>query len=104
MVVPPVLVSVPETVKKLITSEAAFVEEILVKFAANIPLVKSNTAPLPFRAISEVVNVPKLEPTISLTLFPMSKPRSVFPDARVIVVPLLVRFGLVPLVDGKALV
>lgn len=63
------LVNVPVTEFKrktpLVAPAGALVEEILAKLVATAPILKSTVAPVPFKVISETVNVPKFMPAIS---------------------------------------
>ena len=108
MVVPPVLVRLPVTLLRLIPAAALLVEEILVKVAANAPVVRLSAWPFPLRVTSVAVRVPKLVPAILLpVVVPMVKPRSVLPDPRLralVLATVVVSTGLVPPVAGMVLV
>ena len=102
IVVPPVDVIVPATVFNSIPSSAELVELMLKKVAANVPVFKSKAWPLPSNLTSLTVSVPKDDPTMSFVLAPILKPLRLFPEFKVMVLPVLVRFGFVPLVVGNA--
>src|SRR6185369_15800662 len=84
------LVKVPPTLVKLIPVVALFVDEILPKVAASVPLVRSSAWPVPLSVTSEIVSVPNPTPLISVPAFPPVKPLSVLPDATFIPVVALV--------------
>src|SRR6185369_11815086 len=80
-------VRVPATLVRSMPVVPLLVDEMLPKVAASVPLVRSSAWPVPFRVTSEMVNVPKLLPVISVVEFPPVNPRNVLPDPTVIAAP-----------------
>lgn len=97
------LVRLPATPVRLMPVVALFVEEMLPKVAASVPVERLSAWPLPFSVTSEMVSVPKLVPLMSVVEFPPVNPVNVLPDATAIAFP-VVMFTMVPLplfVAGK---
>ena len=97
------VVRLPATPVNVIPVLALFVDEMLPKVAASVPVVRSRAWPVPFSVTSEMDNVPKLLPVISVVESPPVNPRKVFPEATVIASP-VVMLTIVPLalsVAGK---
>src|SRR6185369_13335302 len=80
-------VRVPATPLRLMPVVPLLVDEILPKVAASVPVVRLRAWPVPFRVTSEMVNVPKLPPVISVVASPPVNPRNVFPVPTVIAAP-----------------
>ena len=63
-------VKLPATVVRLIPVVALFVDEILPNVPLRVPVVRFSARPLPFSVTSEILAVPKLLPSISVTALP----------------------------------
>src|SRR5436190_5560645 len=91
------LVRFPATLVRLMPVVVLFVDEILTKVAASVPLLRLRAWPAPLRVTSEIVRVPNTAPVISVPALPPVKPVRRLPVATVIALPALVMFTMVPL-------
>src|ERR1043165_2328921 len=89
------LVKVPATLVRLIPVVALFVDEMLPKVAASVPLVRLSAWPVPLSVTSEIVRVPNPVPLMSVAAFPPVKPLSVLPVPTFIPVVALVMLTIV---------
>lgn len=82
----PVTVRLPPVPVKLMPGPPVLLDDVILSnVAAKVPVVKFNVLPVPLRAISVAVNVPYPDPEMSDAVeFPISNPRRVLPDPRLI--------------------